>query len=358
MKKGVLIVDDSALARRVLANEISRIPGFQVVGGATDPFDARDKILQLKPDILTLDLEMPRMDGISFLSKLMQSHPMPVVVVSSQAPEGSRVAMAALELGAVGIVPKPGPRFSIQDVSRDLAHALHAAALVAGARLQPDFSAAHAKTPVLTAPIHTACRLLAIGASTGGTQAIESVMRCMPRNAPGTLIVQHMPEAFTGAFASRLNEHCAMEVREARDWDEICPGTALVAPGDRHLVVSRNGNRLQARIKKGPHVHYQRPSIDVLFHSVASSMGRNAIGIILTGMGCDGAKGLLAMHAGGAHTIAQDENSCVIFGMPREAIALGGVDEVLPLSKIAGSVISKMINPEKSGSNHRTLGLS
>ena len=208
--------------------------------------------------------------------------------------------------------------------------------------MQPISPAGCAGIPGTTLPTGTNCRMVAIGASTGGTRAIETVMRSMPQNSPGIVIVQHMPETFTGAFAERLNTNCPMEIREARDWDDIKQGTALVAPGDSHLVVAKNGNRLQVRLKKGPRVHFQRPSVDVLFYSVASNVGRNAVGVILTGMGSDGAKGLLAMHSEGAHAIAQDERSCAIFGMPREAIALGAVDEVLPLKQIAGSIISRM----------------
>jgi two-component system chemotaxis response regulator CheB len=342
MKKGVLVIDDSALVRKVLAAEISKFSDFRVVGSATDPYDAREKIFELKPDILTLDLEMPRMDGLSFLSKLMKAHPIPVVVVSSQAAEGSRAAVTALELGAVGIVPKPGSRFSVPDVSRNLIHALRAAALVTMERMQPYSPAACGSAPGTTQLTGTACRMVAIGASTGGTRAIETVMRGMPQNSPGIVIVQHMPETFTGAFAECLNRNCAMEIREARDWDDVRQGTALVAPGDNHLILVKNGDRLQVRLKKGPRVHFQRPSVDVLFYSAASNVGRNAVGVILTGMGSDGAKGLLAMRSEGSHTIAQDEESCAIFGMPREAIALGAADEVLPLKQIAGSIISRM----------------
>jgi two-component system chemotaxis response regulator CheB len=343
MSKKVLVVDDSALVRKVLGEEISKFSDFKVVGTAIDPYDAREKILKLNPDILTLDLEMPRMDGLSFLAKLMKFHPMPVVVVSSQAAEGSKAAMTALDLGAVGIVPKPGSQFSVPDVAHDLIHALRAAASVSMEKLQmhsrmQDRGAVPAAVPLLK----TTHKVIAIGASTGGTQAIEVVMHAMPPDAPGTVIVQHMPETFTGAFAERLNKSCAMEIREARDLDYVTPGTALIAPGDKHMVLQKSGARYQVRIKEGPRVHFQRPSVDVLFQSVATNSGQNAIGVILTGMGADGAKGMLAMHTEGAHTIAQDEKSSVIFGMPREAIELGGVDEVLPLTHIAGAILAKV----------------
>jgi len=342
MKK-VLVVDDSALVRKVLGEEISKFPDFSVVGSAIDPYDAREKIFQLNPDILTLDLEMPRMDGLSFLSKLMKFHPMPVVVVSSQAQEGSRAAMTALQLGAVGIVPKPGSQFSIPDVAHNLIHALRAAAIVTMEKLHCHVDDSEPDATIPSARLlKTTHKVIAIGASTGGTQAIEAVMREMPADSPGTIIVQHMPQAFTGAFADRLNKICLMEVREAHDGDDVTPGNALIAPGDKHMVLAKNGARYQVRIKDGPRVHFQRPSVDVLFQSVALNSGQNAIGVILTGMGSDGAKGMLAMHAHGAHTIAQDEKSCVIYGMPKEAIELGGVDEVLPLSQIAGAILTKI----------------
>ncbi len=340
MIKKVLVVDDSALVRKVLGEEISKFSDFQVVGSAIDPYDAREKILKLNPDILTLDLEMPRMDGLSFLAKLMKFHPIPVVVVSSQAEEGSVAAMLALELGAVEIVPKPGSQFSVPDVAHNLIHALRAAAAITPEKLQQ--RSQQQKTPVSMPLMKTTHKVVAIGASTGGTQAVEVVMQGMPPDAPGTIIVQHMPETFTGAFAERLNKKCAMEIREARDMDYVTPGTALIAPGDKHIVLQKNGARYQVRIKGGPRVHFQRPSVDVLFQSVASNSGQNAIGVILTGMGADGAKGMLAMHSEGAHTIAQDEKSCVIFGMPKEAIELGGVDEVLPLTQIAGAIIARV----------------
>lgn len=343
MIKKVLVVDDSALVRKVLGEEISKFPDFIVVGTAIDPYDAREKIVKLNPDILTLDLEMPRMDGLSFLAKLMKFHPMPVVVVSSQAAEGSKTAMTALDLGAVGIVPKPGSQFSVPDVAHNLIHALRAAASVTMEKLQMhsqmlDRDAAPDPLPLMK----TTHKVVAIGASTGGTQAIEVVMQGMPPDAPGTVIVQHMPETFTGAFAERLNKNCAMDIREARDMDYVTPGTALIAPGDKHMILQKSGARYQVRIKGGPRVHFQRPSVDVLFQSVAANSGQNAIGVILTGMGADGAKGLLAMHTEGAHTIAQDEKSSIIFGMPREAIELGGVDEVLPLTQIAGAILAKV----------------
>jgi two-component system chemotaxis response regulator CheB len=342
MKK-VLVVDDSALVRKVLGEEISKFADFKVVGSAIDPYDAREKIFQLQPDIITLDLEMPRMDGLSFLAKLMKFHPLPVVVVSSQAPEGSKAAMDALQLGAVEIVPKPGSQFSVPDVGRTLIHALRSAASANMDKIkQRQSSIPDAPVSAASVLLNTTHKVVAIGASTGGTQAIEAVMREMPADAPGIVIVQHMPQTFTGAFAERLNRICSMQVREAQDNDDVTPGIALVAPGDKHMILSKNGARYQVRIKEGPRVHFQRPSVDVLFQSVAKNSGQNAIGVILTGMGADGAKGLLAMHQSGAHTIAQDEKSCVIFGMPKEAIGLGGVDEILPLSHIGRAILNRV----------------
>ena len=342
--KRVLVVDDSALVRKILGEEISKFSDFSVVGSAIDPYDAREKIFELRPDILTLDLEMPRMDGLYFLAKLMKHHPLPVVVVSSQAPEGSESAMSALELGAVEIVPKPGSQFTVPDVGQKLIHALRAAAAVPAEKLKISRLIAardkskSSKIPKLQITTH---KLIAMGASTGGTRAIESVMSRMPVDAPGTAIVQHMPASFTGAFAKRLDKVSPMQVREAKDLDDITPGVALVAPGDKHMVLSKNGARYQVRIKNGPRVHFQRPSVDVLFRSVAINSGENAVGVLLTGMGSDGAKGMLEMHNNGAHTIVQDEDSCIVFGMPKEAINLGGVSEILPLDRITEAILKR-----------------
>jgi two-component system, chemotaxis family, protein-glutamate methylesterase/glutaminase len=341
--KKVLVVDDSALVRRVLAEEISQCPDFQVVGSAVDPYDAREKIFQLEPDILTLDLDMPRMDGLSFLTRLMKFHPMPVVVVSSHAQEGSKAALDALEIGALEIVPKPGPQFSVPDVHRTLIQALRAASAVDLKKLDMNLLGANPdlRSPISRHVLKSGSKVVAIGASTGGTQAIEAVLRRMPADGPGAVIVQHMPAAFTRPFAERLNKSCSMRVCEARDFDEIKPGVALIAPGDRHMVLTRNGSHVQVRIKNGPRVHFQRPSVDVLFRSVAANLARNAIGVLLTGMGADGASGLQQMHDRGAHTIAQDEKSSVVFGMPREAIALGCVDEVLSLEHIGEAILDQ-----------------
>jgi two-component system chemotaxis response regulator CheB len=360
----VLIVDDSALVRQILSQQLSQYSDIDVVGTAVDPYSARDKIIRLQPDVLTLDLQMPRMDGLTFLTQLMKHHPLPVVVVSSLAPENSQAAIRALDLGAVEVVAKPGSAFSTPDVHRQLVRAIRAAAAVRlrnHARWQSHLSsavapaaasvsntapgiqgangvpAAYRISPDLRAPStrRRTCDVLAVGASTGGTRAIEVLLRDLPKDTPGTVIVQHMPKFFTSAFANRLNHLCAMEVREARDDDEVEPGVALIAPGGQHLLVRRSGSRYYTQIKDGPPIHHQRPSVDVLFHSVAAAAGPGAIGVLLTGMGADGAKGLLAMRRQGAYTLAEDEQTCVVFGMPREAIRLGAATDIIPLPQIA-----------------------
>ena len=338
----VLIVDDSAVVRKVMTEELSRFQDIEVIGTAVDPYMARDKIVKLRPDVITLDLEMPRMDGLSFLAKLMKHFPMPVVVLSSMTPKNSQNALKALELGAVDVLCKPGGAYSTKDISQSLAQAIRAAA---SARL--NFNPVKSDLPVATAHSsnllsQTTHKVIAIGASTGGTKAIEAVLSSLPATSPGTVIVQHMPEHFTTSFAKRLNEVCQMEVREACDNDHVTPGTALIAPGNRHMLLYRKGGTYLVNIKNGPRVHYQRPAVDVLFQSVAKNAGRNAVGALLTGMGADGAKGLLAMKENGANTIAQDEKTCVVFGMPKEAIKLGAADQVVPLSRIAQTIINAL----------------
>jgi two-component system chemotaxis response regulator CheB len=335
----VLIVDDSAIVRKVLAEELSKYDDIEVVGSAVDPYVARDKIVRLQPDVITLDVEMPRMDGLSFLTKLMKYYPLPVVIVSSLTPKNSEAAVRALALGAMEVISKPGSQYSIPDVGRDLVHAIRAAAAARLSKIRDISAAPSASMGSLTAPLETTHKVLAIGASTGGTKAIETMLRALPATTPGTVIVQHMPEHFTAAFAKRLNQVCPMEVREARDNDPVVPGVALVAPGHQHMLLCQNGARYVVRLKDGPPVHHQRPSVDVLFHSVARSAGRNAIGVILTGMGADGAKGLLAMHESGAYTIAEHEASCVVYGMPQEAIKLGAAEEIVPLPRMAHAVL-------------------
>lgn len=343
----VLVVDDSAVVRKLLTEELEKQPDIRVVGTAVDPYVARDRILQLKPDVLTLDVEMPRMDGLSFLARLMKHYPLPVVVVSSLTPKNSEAALRALALGAVEVIAKPGSAFSIPDVSRQLVRAVRAAAVanVGAAPTAPSAPAAPVTEAARTAlaQVRTTHRLIAIGSSTGGTRALEALLPGLPAGSPGIVIVQHMPPGFTASFAQRLDGLCAMDVREARDGDAVAPGLVLIAPGDHHMVLQRSGARLEVAVKRGPPVHHQRPAVDVLFHSVARLAGRNAVGVILTGMGADGAAGLLAMRQAGAHTIAQDERSSVVFGMPKEAIRLGAAAEVLPLERIAPAMLGATI---------------
>ncbi len=341
----VLIVDDSAIVRQILTRELSKFTDIEIVGSAMDPYVARDKIVKLKPDVITLDLEMPRMDGLSFLAKLMKHYPMPVVVLSSLTPKNSDAALKAMDMGAVEVLCKPGSAYSTQDVSRSLANAIRQAG---SARINPKAPkppattrppAPEKETSATLASVRATHKIIAIGASTGGTKAIEMVLREMPPASPGIVIVQHMPENFTTAFAHRLNDICRIEVREARDNDQVVPGRALIAPGNHHMVLSRSGAQYRVRIKDGPPVHYQRPSVNVLFQSMAKHAGKNGLGVILTGMGGDGATGLLAMRESGAVTLAQDEHTCVVYGMPREAVKLGAAEKVLPLPDIAGEII-------------------
>lgn len=338
----VLIVDDSAVVRKVISKELSEFNDIEVVGTAVDPYAARDKIVKLQPDVITLDLEMPRMDGLSFLVKLMKHYPLPVVVLSSLTPKNSETALKALELGAVDVLCKPGAAHTTGGISQSLARAIRAAASARIPTNSGKSSTLAGKVKADSLLVQTTHKVIAIGASTGGTRAIETVLTTMPATTPGTVIVQHMPENFTSAFANRLNEVCPMEVREACDNDRVVPGVALIAPGNRHMLLYRSGGTYLVKIKSGPRVHYQRPSVDVLFQSVAKSAGRNAVGVLLTGMGADGAKGLLGMRESGANTIAQDEKSCVVFGMPKEAIKLGAAHEVVPLSNIPRSIINAL----------------
>jgi two-component system, chemotaxis family, protein-glutamate methylesterase/glutaminase len=339
----VIIVDDSAVVRQVLSTELSRADGIEVVGTAVDPYVARDKIIALKPDVITLDLEMPRMDGLTFLRRLMQYYPLPVIVVSSLTPAGSETALEALRVGAVDVIGKPGSAYSVRDVSKQLVDRIRSAASARVVRAaEPPPGAEGVSPPILSVPLKTTHKILAIGASTGGTRAIEEVLGRLPANTPGTVIVQHMPEHFTASFARRLNGLCPMEIREAAHGDDILPGLALIAPGNRHMILQRSGARYSVALKDGPPVHYQRPSVDVLFHSVARQAGANAVGVILTGMGADGADGLLAMRRSGAYTLGQDQRSCVVFGMPKEAIALGAVAEVVPLDSMAERIVAAL----------------
>ncbi len=339
----VLIVDDSALVRKILAQELSRYNDIEVVGTAVDPYAARDKIYSLRPEVLTLDIEMPRMDGITFLEKLMKYYPMPVVILSSLTPKNSELAIRALELGAVSVICKPGSSFSAPEISMQLVNAIRAAAQAKIFKRSEEPSVeTRSQGPKPVVQLLTTHKILAIGASTGGTRALEAILRDLPATTPGTVIVQHMPEGFTRSFAERMNQISEMEVREARDGDNVVPGLALLAPGNYHMMLHRSGAKYFVRVATGDLVHYQRPAVDVLFESVAEYAGSNALGVILTGMGADGAKGLLAMKQRGALTIAQDEATCIVFGMPKEAIKMGAVDEIVPLPAIAQRIMDAL----------------
>lgn len=334
----VLIVDDSATVRNILSAELARVPGIEVAGTAPDPYVARDKIVMLKPDVVTLDIEMPRMDGLTFLRKLMRHYPLPVIIVSSLTTKGGEVALEALQAGAVEVICKPGAAYSVGDLSVELADKIKAAARV-NVRHLLDKKAAALPVPTRLTMTRTTNKVVAIGASTGGTEALAAILAALPASAPGIAIVQHMPEFFTRSFAERLNDLCAIEVREAKDGDIVGPGRALLAPGNQHILLRRSGAVYQVQVKSGPLVNRHRPSVEVLFKSTARYAGRNAVGVILTGMGADGADGLKEMHDAGAATIAQDEHSCVVFGMPKEAIARGGVDHIVPLDRIAQKIL-------------------
>lgn len=347
MKKArVLIVDDSAVVRQTLTQILQADAAIEVIGSASDPYIAAKKIMDEVPDVITLDIEMPRMDGLTFLRRIMSQHPIPVVVISSLTDKGSETGIRALEYGAVEIITKPrmNTKQFIEESCISLCDAVKAAALAQVKRkvlpekieVKPKFSA-----DVIIPERHAASMLqttemvVAIGASTGGTEALRHLLTSLPHDCPGIVIVQHMPELFTKSFANRLNELCRITVKEAEDGDSVIRGRALIAPGNMHLLLKRSGARYFVQLNEGPLVNRHRPSVDVLFRSFARYAGKNAIGIIMTGMGDDGAKGLLEMKHAGAKTIAQDEHSCVVFGMPREAIKLGAADKVVPLELMA-----------------------
>jgi two-component system chemotaxis response regulator CheB len=351
-KARVLIVDDSAIVRKVLSDILSDQPDLEVVGTAPDPYVARDKIVALRPDVLTLDIEMPRMDGLTFLEKLMTHYPLPVIVISSLAQSSTRAAVEALSRGAVDVLAKPGGPYSVGDLRDDLPRRVRAAAW-AGARLrrrrdqeaasipaaecsrQPLKARQAAKTSHAARPCRTD-QIIAIGASTGGTQAIESILTRLPAQMPPMVITQHIPAGFSAAFAERLNRNCALEIREAAGGETLAPGYAYIARGDHHLVVERKpGGGWCLRLDNGPKVCYQRPSVDVMFESVSAAAGKNSWGVLLTGMGSDGSQGMLSIRKAGGKTIAESENTCVVFGMPREAIRLGAAERVLDLGAIA-----------------------
>jgi two-component system, chemotaxis family, protein-glutamate methylesterase/glutaminase len=348
----VLCVDDSALIRSLMTEIINGQPDMTVVATAPDPLVARELIKQHNPDVLTLDVEMPRMDGLDFLEKLMRLRPMPVVMVSSLTERGSEITLRALELGAVDFVTKPrvGIRDGMLDYSEKLADKIRAASRARVRQApQPHAAAASAHghaaapaAPLLNNPLVSTEKLIIVGASTGGTEAIREVLVPLPPDAPAVLIAQHMPPGFTKSFAQRLNGLCRISVKEAEHGERVLPGHAYIAPGHAHLLLARSGANYIAHLSDEPPVNRHRPSVDVLFRSAALHAGKNAVGVILTGMGRDGAAGLLEMKRSGAYTFAQDEASCVVFGMPREAIALGGADDIAPLADMSRRIMARL----------------
>lgn len=339
----VLIVDDSALMRALLADIINAAPDLEVVGTAPDPIAAREMIKALNPDVLTLDVEMPRMDGLEFLRRLMSLRPMPVIMISTLTERGSEVTLRALELGAVDFVPKPRAENTslLHDYAEEIRDKLRTAH---GAHLRRKPAAApRAVTPLDAAPDRAlAGKLIAIGASTGGTEAIKEVLTRLPAAMPGIVMVQHMPETFTSSFAKRLDSLCALQVVEAQGGERIQPGQAYLAPGHSHLLVRRSGTGWVTELSQAEPINRHRPAADALFDSVAQAVGRDAIGVILTGMGKDGAQGMLAMRGKGAWNIGQDEASCVVYGMPREAARVGALDEVAPLAEIPARIMARL----------------
>ena len=345
----VLIVDDSPIMRRMLTDIVNKAGDMRVVGTAADPIAAHEMIKSLDPDVLTLDFEMPKMNGIEFLRRLMRFRPMPVVMVSSFTEAGSEQTLKALELGAVDFVTKPAPnaKFAADEFAsavRDKIRSARASRALPSGRAVAE---RRAPAPPVMAVARPGWRpaaddLVVIGASTGGTEALKEVLVALPENTPGILIVQHMPQSFTGSFAKRLDSLCRIRVKEAEHGERVQPGTAYVAPGHSHLLVRRSGAGYQVELSRAEPVNRHRPAVDVLFQSAAACAGRHAIGVLLTGMGKDGAAGMLAMKQAGAWNIAQDQDSCVVYGMPREAVALRAVDEVVPLPEIGARLLSRL----------------
>ncbi|MDY0385161.1 chemotaxis response regulator protein-glutamate methylesterase [Trichlorobacter sp.] len=348
----VLVVDDSAVVRQTLSDILNSDPQIEVIATAADPFLAAERMRTIVPDVITLDVEMPKMDGLTFLQKIMSQHPIPVVMCSSLADMGSETALRALEYGAVDIITKPkmGTRQFIEESRIQICDTIKAAA---SARVEqhrpqrdvaPKYSAdVMIEKPTSRAMVQTTEKVVVVGASTGGTEALKVFLESLPEDTPGIVIVQHMPENFTAAFAKRLDSTCKVTVKEAADNDTVVRGRALIAPGNKHTLLKRSGARYYVEVKDGPLVSRHRPSVDVLFRSAARYGGKNIVGVIMTGMGDDGAKGMKEMHDAGAVTIAQDEASCVVFGMPHEAIKQGGVDKILPLERIAPEVMKLSI---------------
>jgi len=364
MKKiSVLVVDDSAVVRKVLSEGLARDPGIEVLPAAADPIFAMEHMAKRWPDVIVLDVEMPRMDGITFLKKIMSERPTPVVICSTLTEKGAATTMQALAAGAVSFITKPkiGARQFLNDAANDLIGAVKVAAcsnakalrplpplqppapkLDADAMLAPARAHRNAAAHGVGALAQTTERVVALGTSTGGTQALERVLMMLPRVSPGMVIVQHMPEKFTASFAARLDSLCEIEVKEAANGDRVMPGRALIAPGGRHMMLHRSGANYQVEVKDGPLVNRHKPSVDVLFRSVAQTAGANALGVIMTGMGDDGARGLHEMLTAGANTVAQDEASCVVYGMPKEAVKLGAAQRILPLDSIARAILDQL----------------
>ncbi|MDO9599196.1 MAG: chemotaxis response regulator protein-glutamate methylesterase [Azoarcus sp.] len=349
----VMIVDDSAVVRQVISQALARDPSIEVIGAVADPLFAMRRMEMQWPDVIVLDIEMPRMDGLTFLRKIMSERPTPVVICSSLAERGAEATMNALAAGAVSVITKPkmGVKQFLEDSTNDVVQAVKAAARAnarrLGPRARPDIPPPKLSADAVLSSglgsgagmVRTTDRIIAIGTSTGGTHALEAVLTRLPATCPGIVIVQHMPELFTAMFAERLNSLSKMEVREARHGDRVVPGRALIAPGGKHMMLARSGAQYTVEVIDGPLVNRHRPSVDVLFRSCAKFAGRNAFGVIMTGMGDDGARGLKEMHDAGARTVAEDESTCVVFGMPKEAIKLGAVDSILPLDRIPDAIL-------------------
>ena len=351
----VLIVDDAALMRKMITEILSSSSRIEVVGTAADPFIARDKIKQLNPDVITLDVEMPRMDGITFLKNLMRLRPIPVVMISTLTEDGADVTLEALESGAIDYIPKPKADFeqSLSDYAKDIIEKVIMASQVNVAKIEKRLKSVSKMqvSPKLTADavlksrsakavINTTDKFIAIGASTGGTEAVKEVLMALPSDVPGIVIAQHIPASFSSSFARRLDEHSNLTVREAKNGDQILPGHVYLAPGDKHLIIKRTGAKYICELNNGPEVNRHKPSVDVLFRSVAQSAGPNAMGIMLTGMGADGAQGMLEMKQAGAFNVAQDEKTSVVWGMPGAAVKLNAVEKELPLDSMAKEIIS------------------
>ena len=352
-----LVVDDSSVVRHAISDALKRDPEIEVVGTASDPYEARDKILSLNPDVLTLDIEMPRMDGLTFMRVLQKHRPMPVVVISSLTHAGSRIALDVLEAGAVDVMAKPTSAWGIGDLGAQLCQRVKGAAV---ASLHRQFAGEAAPQPpsLVASARFNPRQIILLGASTGGTEALKFLLTRLPDGLPGICIVQHIPPVFSRAFAERLNEACAFEVREAASGDELRPGLALIAPGDYHMMIVRDNGRYRVVLNQGPAVHYTRPAVDMLFNSAVACAGHHAVVALLTGMGSDGATGMKKLQTAGAATFAQNEATCVVYGMPRAAVELGAVDKILPLDEIPGALVRAVLSRSDTGNSTGTRAFS